>query len=381
MKILHVVPTYYPAVRYGGPIWSVHSLCKALVKRGHNVDVVTTSVDGPLNLKVRMNAPTNIDGVNVHYFKVPFFRRLFWSFSMTKFLIKNITNYDIVHLHSSFLLPTAIAARVARFNKVPWCVSPRGSIVPELIESKSSLAKKIALTVYEKKTLEGASFIHATSEIEKSKMLEMGFDLRKIAVIPNGVDVPNLRDFENLKSSLFNEFEGSDFILFLGRISWKKRLDLIIKAFKFLPNLNLVIAGNDEENLSKKLISLAKDIGVESRVFFCTPVYGAEKNKLIQLSKMLILVSQNENFGNVVLEAMVQKKPVAVSGNVGVSLLVKEANAGIILSEEPIEMAASIRNIIDNCHAMNLMGINGALTAQLFTWESIAERMEKVYAL
>lgn len=381
LKILHVVPTYYPAIRYGGPIWSIHSLCNALARRGHLIDVVTTNVDGPTNLKIELNTPLKLDEVNVYYFNVPFFRRLFWSLSMTKFLIKNMVNYDFVHLHSSFLLPTAIAARIASFNSIPWCVSPRGSLVPELIKNKSSLAKKIALALYEKKTLEEASFIHATSEIEKIKLLEMSFKLKNIIVIPNGVEIPNYKNYEKFESKLFDEFKHKDFILFLGRISWKKRIDLIINAMKFLPNLNLVIAGNDEERLTEKLANLSKNIGVNSRIFFCKAVYGSEKNKLIELSKMLILVSQNENFGNVVLEAMIQKKPVAVSNGVGLSTLVKKENAGIILSEDPEEIARNINKIINNPVVLNTMGENGGLAAKKFSWDSIAWEIEKCYEL
>ena len=46
MRILHVVPTYLPAVRYGGPIYSVHALCQGLAAAGDEVHVMTTSVDG-----------------------------------------------------------------------------------------------------------------------------------------------------------------------------------------------------------------------------------------------------------------------------------------------------------------------------------------------
>ena len=47
LRLLHVVPTYLPAVRYGGPIQSVHALCRALAAQGHVTDVFTTNVDGP----------------------------------------------------------------------------------------------------------------------------------------------------------------------------------------------------------------------------------------------------------------------------------------------------------------------------------------------
>ena len=70
MKILHVVPSYYPAVRYGGPIVSVHGLCKALVEEGHEVHVYTTNVDGDKESDVALGVPVDLDGVKVWYFPV-----------------------------------------------------------------------------------------------------------------------------------------------------------------------------------------------------------------------------------------------------------------------------------------------------------------------
>jgi hypothetical protein len=49
MRILQVIPTYLPATRYGGPIVAVHALnalARALIARGHDVEVVTTNVNG-----------------------------------------------------------------------------------------------------------------------------------------------------------------------------------------------------------------------------------------------------------------------------------------------------------------------------------------------
>ena len=70
MKILHVVPTYLPAWRYGGPIRSVHGLCKALVNLGHEVHVYTTNIDGNQLLNVPLALPVKVDGVWVTYFPV-----------------------------------------------------------------------------------------------------------------------------------------------------------------------------------------------------------------------------------------------------------------------------------------------------------------------
>jgi glycosyltransferase involved in cell wall biosynthesis len=82
-----------------------------------------------------------------------------------------------------------------------------------------------------------------------------------------------------------------------------------------------------------------------------------------------------------VLEAMIQKKPVAVSSGVGISQLVEKANAGIIVSEEPEKMANSLKKIINNSEALASMGENGALTAKKFSWDRIAQEIERYYEL
>ena len=79
MKILHIVPSYIPAYRYGGPIESVHSLNAGLVKNGAEVTVYTTNIDGSNDLNVPVGTSVMIDGVRVFYFKSSFPRAWFYS--------------------------------------------------------------------------------------------------------------------------------------------------------------------------------------------------------------------------------------------------------------------------------------------------------------
>src|SRR5215471_19515118 len=106
MRILHVVPTYYPAVRYGGPIFSVHALCRALAAAGHEVHVVTTSVDGPDDSDVPHGHLVGLDGVKIRYFRSWLLRRMHWSADLADALRSMTVDFDVVHLHSVFLFPT-----------------------------------------------------------------------------------------------------------------------------------------------------------------------------------------------------------------------------------------------------------------------------------
>src|SRR5215471_14810307 len=125
MRILHVVPSYLPAVRYGGPIFAVHGLCRALTARGHEIEVVTTNIDGPGNSRVPVGIPVNLDGVRVRYFSSPLFRWLYWAPALRRALRRDPGKFDAVHLHSVFLWPTWTAARCARRAGIPYVLSPR----------------------------------------------------------------------------------------------------------------------------------------------------------------------------------------------------------------------------------------------------------------
>jgi NAD(P)-dependent dehydrogenase (short-subunit alcohol dehydrogenase family) len=99
MRILHVVPTYYPAVRYGGPIYSVHALCRAFAAAGHQVHVVSASVDGPEDSDVSHGRPVDLDGVQVHYFRSRLLRRIYWSADLADAVSSMTAAFDVVHLH------------------------------------------------------------------------------------------------------------------------------------------------------------------------------------------------------------------------------------------------------------------------------------------
>ena len=378
MKLVHVVPTYYPAVRYGGPIWSVHALCKALAQRGHDVQVLTTNVDGAGVLDMPTGVPVDVDGVKVSYFPSRFAQRLYWSPAMTAQLPVVLREADFLHLHSIFLAPTSSAARVAESLGIPWCVSPRGALVPELISRRSTLAKRIWMLINERRTLERASFIHATSTLEAEDARRIGYRLPSIRVIPNGVEMPGGNELAF--GSAVDRAGSGPYLLFLGRINWKKGLDRLIPAMAHVPGFRLVVAGNDEEQLSPRLKRLAQQSGVLERIDFVGAVAGEEKQKLLRGSTLLVLPSYSENFGNVLLESLAAGRPVAMTAEVGLAPAIKAAGAGEIISGVPLEMGKQLSVLIADRRNLDAMGERGyQLVQSQYTWTSVARAMEQAY--
>ncbi len=377
LRILQVIPTYYPAVRYGGPIRSVHGLSAALVRRGHEVHVFTTSVDGDKDSDVEIGRAVDIDGVQVTYFKVPALRRLYWSPAMGERLRRVVADYDVVHLHSVYLWPTWAAARAAERARVPYLIAPRGSLIDELICRKSRWLKKAWIALIEQRSLARAAGLHVTSDLEGAEAQALGLRLPEIFCVPNGVSWPATH--APLEAGPLAGLPRP-YALFLSRINWKKGLDRLIRAWQSVPDLTLVIAGNDEDGYQRGLEGLAVAAGIADRVRFVGPVSDEHKWALYEAAEMFILPSYSENFGNVVAEAMAMKCPVIVTPEVGLAPFIVETGAGVVCDGEPPILARAICMLHADATLRREMGAKGkeAVTDRL-SWDAVAAHMERVY--
>jgi glycosyltransferase involved in cell wall biosynthesis len=377
LRILQVVPNYFPAVRYGGPIVSVHELSKALVNRGHEVQVFTSSMDGPNDLVDYENRQVLLDGVAVRYFRVPSLRRLCWCPAMKTALREELPDFDVVHLNSVFLWPTWAAAREAKAAGVPFILSPRGMLGHEVIRRKSRWVKTAWIRLIERQTLREAAAIHVTAELEAEELRALGLPAPNVTCIPNGVSAPpgpaglNQGPFAGLPQP---------YALFLSRISWKKGLDRLIRAWKLVPGLTLIIAGNDEENYVPQLLALAEREGVSDRVQFVGPASNEDKWALYANAAMFILPSYSENFGNVVAEAMIMACPVIVTPEVGLADFVRRHGAGLVAEGEPASLAAAINGLNGDSALRSRYGAAGRRAAQQsLTWNAVAGQIAQLY--
>ena len=380
MRILHVVPTYLPAVRYGGPIFAVHGLCQALVARGHEVEVFTTNINGPTESPVPVATPVNMDGVQVQYFSCPVLRRLYWAPALASALQNHIGRFDAVHLHSVFLWPTWAAARAAEKAGVPYLLSPRGMLIKDLIKRRSRLAKSAWIHLIEKSNVERAAAIHLTSQLELTELKSFGWRLPHLDVIANGIDEPY--PITNPVAADIKEIATEQpLVLSLGRLSWKKGLDRLLHAFARTKAGRLAIVGTDDEGLAPRLIDIAASLGISNRIrILPRTVTGADKEYLFAAARVFVLSSYSENFGNTVLEAMRRGVPVVVTPEVGAAEIVREAGAGIVVAGDAQQLGAAICRLNSDPDLARSMGIAGQRhTIEHYSWTQIAARIEKLY--
>jgi glycosyltransferase involved in cell wall biosynthesis len=204
--------------------------------------------------------------------------------------------------------------------------------------------------------------------------------LRRLVVIPNGVDEPSLSN--GLISPEVESIAGEQpLILFFGRISWKKGLDRLLRAFACTKVGKLAIVGSDDEGLSPQLSQLATALGIGDRVrILPRTVIGFEKERLFSAAGIFVLTSYSENFGNTVLEAMRRCVPVVVTPEVGAADIVRESGAGLVVGGDPISLSGAIGRLASDVGLARSMGQAGQQHAiASYSWIQIATRMEHVY--
>ncbi|MEK7162808.1 MAG: glycosyltransferase [Patescibacteria group bacterium] len=386
MKILHIVPAYFPAIRYGGPIKSVHELNKWLVKNGADVAVYTTNIDGLDNLNVSLGEAVNIDGVKVFYFPISF-RPWKYSFAFHRILAKNIKDFDLIHITSVFLAASTLGAYYAKKFKKPYIISPRGSFMEEPLKYYP-LKKKIYISLIEKRNLAGAEAIHFTVEKEKNDYLKLNIPLKKTIIIPNGIDFSNYINIDPINN--FREKFGISkdrlVVLFMGRLHKIKGLDTLIPAFaeviKKEPKAILVLAGPDDDGYGEKIklqitnykLKIGKD------VIFVGMILGEDKIAAYRESDIFVLSSYSENFGMAVVEAMIVGKPVVVTKGVGISKEVEAAGAGLVVEKDVSQIADAILKFLENPQIAAEMGRRGReLVEKEFSSEKVAEKWIEEY--
>jgi glycosyltransferase involved in cell wall biosynthesis len=204
-----------------------------------------------------------------------------------------LSNYNpketVIVTHGAWLQPTRLGF-LAKMQHYRWVYLPHG--MHEKWESGSSRFKKwVCFNLIERPMARKATAIRAVSDGEK-KNLEVLFK-REIDLIFNGVILNN--------SSPKKAFGQLNF-LFMARLQRKKGLIFLVKAWAKnmyeVPRAQLIIAGPDEGELEKIQPYL------KNNIYYIGPVYGKEKEKLLQDAHYYLLPSFSEGFPTSVVEAM-----------------------------------------------------------------------------
>lgn len=332
-KILHIIASADPAA--GGPIEGAVRTGEIWAAQGNRQDLLTFDPPGAGFLP---DYPGQIFELGGKPSRAPWSR---YSYSPHAFrwLRENVSNYDAV-LVAGLWNFSAMAARFGVVGRgTPCYVYTHGMLDPWFRRTYplKHLAKQMFWLFNEGPLLAHADGVLFTTEEEK-RLADRAFwpyRVKDIVVGYGTADAPAASpDQDAAFAALLPQLVGRPYLLFLSRIHRKKGCDLLVEAFARVaarfPDVQLVIAGPDQEGLRPHLEAIARAGGVAERLHFPGMVSGAAKWGAFRNAEAFILPSHQENFGVAVAEAMACAKPVLISDKVNIWHEILADGAGLV---------------------------------------------------
>tara|TARA_B110001469_G_scaffold117370_1_gene123275 strand:- start:4820 stop:6001 length:1182 start_codon:yes stop_codon:yes gene_type:complete len=288
---------------------------------------------------------------------------------------------NIVHQHGVWLDIFRDTAKWTRRANVDLIVSPHGMLEPWALNHKK-WKKKLAWTLYQKNDLQHAKAFHACSEQEAQNIRKLGFK-QPIAVIPNGVELPEFPSTTGCEGSKVGKLKGEKkTALFLSRISSKKGLPMLLDAWKKLApeGWQLVIAGNDYDGYLSVIERKIRELELSEVCKLVGPLFGEAKEAAFRNADLFVLPSYSENFGIVITEALGYQLPVlTTTGCPWQELETEQCGWWVEPTPTGIEngLKAALATSDEQCREMGQRG--RSLVERNYLWPAIAEKFRVFY--
>ena len=380
MKILQGCVRYPPAP--GGAETVVKAYSEGLRDLGHDVEVITTDLytETPF---VRKEMPSEVNGINVtrhkaytvsgeaHYVLAPGMVQSFLS-----------KEADVIHTHSYGYFQNHAGWIRERFQSTPWVITPHFHPSWSMWGgAKRKTLREFYDTVVGKGTMETADLITCVSKHEREMLVsEIGLSEDNIKIIYNGI---NWKDWEVLPDkNIFRKAYpavSEKFVLFAGRLATNKGLSDLISAMEVVDDesVDLVITGADM-GLGKQLEKEASEKGV--KMHRLGHIDDETYRSVLAAAEMLVLPSEYEAFGIVLLEAAAAETAVIGANVGGVPEAMSPNNNGLIVEYNDVpNLSKSIATLLEDEKMCKEMGLVGRDWAKNFSWKSIVKELEQEY--
>ena len=380
MNILQGCVRYPPAP--GGAETVVKAYSEGLSGKGHNVEVITTDLytETPF---VKKKMPSKVSGIPVsrhsaftisgeaHYVLAPGMIKSFLS-----------KKADIIHTHSYGYFQNHAGWIREKLQSTPWVITPH--FHPSW--SMWGGAKRRTLRdFYDSKigkaTMEAADLITCVSNHEKDVLVkEIGLNDDNIKIIYNGIywddwkEIPSKKVFRDKFPQISDKF-----VIFAGRLATNKGLTNLIEAMSIgdSEEFDLVIMGADM-GLGKDLdaLALSKKVKMHRLGHVDDEVYRSA----LATAEVLVLPSEYEAFGIVLLEAAAANTPVIGTRVGGIPEAMSENKNGLIVDyDNSNDLSKAIFSILGDNKMSKEMGDFGRKFSSNFSWENIIDILEKEY--
>ncbi|MBU0571252.1 MAG: glycosyltransferase family 4 protein [Candidatus Omnitrophica bacterium] len=383
MNIAHLHWGFPPII--GGVETHLTIILPEMVKQGHNVSLLTGSVEGVDGLYVYEGATIHrtplmdlnwlakrgLAGLDEEIYQV------FNTFLET-------TKPDIIHVHNMHYFSPVHAhtlSGLAKERGIPLIVTAHNVWDDVLF---MDLTHKIDWT-----------HIIAVSHFIKKEIIGIGVDDRKITVIHHGIDQDKFNPAVNPEKILkkYPQLKNKKVIFHPARIGMAKGCDVSIKAINIVkriyPDIMLVLAGSknivDWAGSQQKdiayLVKLIKHFGLTDNILIDSYTLD-EVSQIYSVADVCLYPSSGcEPFGLTMLEAMASEKPIIVTKMGGMPEIISDGINGFVIPVKDFELlAAKINNLLEDEALRRRLGYTGRQMVEAqYTKEHVTANTLAVY--
>lgn len=319
------------------------------------------------------------DNLRIKYVRtvrLPFGSRIPLNFVQN--LISN--SYDIIHVHQLFTTFNLLSCFTGKLRNTPTVLTDHGGGWKVLAALPHICAKF-------------PDAFAAVSNFSLQWLIRFAIG-KKSTIVYGGVNVDFFHPKYNV-DKLRQDFDldGFHVVLCVGRLLSHKGIDVLIRAFRFLPsNTKLLVVGPIQDYGYYDYLRILVDKNCPERVIFTGEVHPKKLPEFYNVCDMFVQPSVYRDYrgdyhrfpellGLTKLEAMACRKPVIVSDVGGLPELIANGKNGyVVKAGDEKELAERINDILINEKNGRKMGREGlALVRKHYTWDSIAERVLDSY--
>jgi len=368
----------------GGQNVHVAMLARALADRGHRVVVYTRRDDPALPDRVQFAPGVTVEHLDAGPAKAlpkdeiwPHLAEL--TTSLHAALVR--APADLVHAH--FWMSGKAAVDAARDLGIPvvqtfhalgtvkrrWQGAADTSPAPR-IRVETAVARSVSRVI-------------ATCADEVAELEALGVDLRRVSVVPSGVDTDSFTP----DGPAAPRGEAPR-LLAIGRLVARKGLGDVLSALASLPDAELVVVGGpgaDElasDTAAAAVLEQAARLGVDGRVCLVGRADRSEVSGWIRSSDVVVCAPWYEPFGIVPLEAMACGVPVVGTAVGGLIDTVVHGRTGLLVPPRcPDQLAAALATLLADPGRRARMGAAGrARVVAAYDWREVARKTEINYS-
>ncbi len=373
LRILLATPAYWPAHAFGGPVVVARELVARLVRDGHEVDVVTTTLVDVGERPSPRTRVARVDGATVTYLATPLrYRWMGITPTLPLHLVRG-RRPDVAHVMGFRDPVTTGVAGWCRVRRVPYVFEPVGMFRPRLrkVRLKRAFDATIARGV-----AGGARLVVVSSKRERDDVVACGVDPGRVRLRGNAFPSPPPPSGVDPLAGVVPD--GAPVVLYVGRIAAEKGVEHLLAAARRVPDAHVVLAGPDDRHGTMDAVRAALvDPATYGRVHVLPPTPGPPYD-LYRRASVFVLASGGENFGLVAAEAAAAGTPVIVSDRTGVASAFEDGEA-LVVPYDPDATVAAVERVLRDDALRERLSAGALQAAARRTWDDVAAEQVAIY--